>query len=578
MIEEKAGRPFPQDPQEQLWGGIRAVFDSWDNQRARDYRRLHGLGEEMGTGVNVQTMVFGNRGEDCATGVAFTRSPATGEPGIYGEYLRNAQGEDVVAGIRTPQSIHPKDGSGGLGEDFGTAFDQLQAVCRDLEAHYTDMQDVEFTIEGDQLYMLQTRTGKRTGPAAVRIAAEMVAEGLIDEATALSRIDAQHIEQMMAPVFDVHEKQKAVEDGRLLAKGLPAGPGAAAGRIALDAERAAAMAADGPVLLVREETSPEDIVGMHASAGIVTSRGGMTSHAAVVARGLGKPCIVGAGDLVVDEEKGEVRVGDRVLHEGDELSIDGTAGEVIAGRLKAQESEVLQVLLEGVEPSPAAAAFVRMLEWADGERRMRVRANADTPEDARRARAFGAQGIGLCRTEHMFFAEDRIALVRQMILGRNATDREAAARQAAGSAARRLRGHLRGDGRPAGDRASARPAAPRVPAARRARAGVAGRGHGGAGQRGGRPRRRPRRVEPDARPPRLPPRADRAGHLRDAGRGDRAGGGLEEKGGRTILSPKSWCRWSARRRSWRACASGWRRRWSASSPTRASSWRCRSAR
>jgi len=423
LIEETVGEPFPQDPQAQLWGGIGAVFDSWDNQRARDYRRLHGLGEDMGTGVNVQTMVFGNRGDDCATGVAFTRSPATGEPGIYGEYLRNAQGEDVVAGIRTPQSINPQAGRGGLGEDFAAAFEQLQQVCRDLEAHYKDMQDVEFTIEGGDLYMLQTRTGKRTGPAAVRIAGDLVAEGLIDETTALTRIDAQHIEQMMAPVFDVAEKKQAVESGRLLAKGLPAGPGAAAGRIALNAERAAAMAADGPVLLVREETSPEDIVGMHASAGILTSRGGMTSHAAVVARGLGKPCIVGAGDLTVDEETGEVRVGDTVLHEGDELSIDGTAGEVIAGRLKPQESEVLQVLLAGVEPSPAAAAFRRMLGWADGERRMRVRANADTPEDARRARAFGAEGIGLCRTEHMFFAEDRIALVRRMILGRDAADR-----------------------------------------------------------------------------------------------------------------------------------------------------------
>jgi pyruvate,orthophosphate dikinase len=426
LIEETAGRPFPQDPDEQLWGGIRAVFDSWDNQRARDYRRLHGLGEEMGTGVNVQTMVFGNRGEGCATGVAFTRSPATGEAEIYGEYLVNAQGEDVVAGTRTPQSIHPgDDGRGGLRADYETAFDRLAEVCEKLEAHYKDMQDVEFTIEDGELYMLQTRTGKRTGPAAVRIAADMVAEGRIDERTALSRIDAQHIEQMMAPVFDLAEKRKAIEEGRLLAKGLPAGPGAAAGRIALNAARAAEMAASGPVLLVREETSPEDIVGMHASVGIVTSRGGMTSHAAVVARGLGKPCIVGAGDLTVDEESGEVRVGDKVLREGDELSIDGTAGEVIAGRLKPQESEVLQVLLEGTEPSPAAAAFVRMLGWADGERRMRVRANADTPEDARRARAFGAEGIGLCRTEHMFFAEERIALVRRMILGRNAADREA---------------------------------------------------------------------------------------------------------------------------------------------------------
>ena len=425
LIEKHAGRPFPQDPHEQLWGGIRAVFDSWDNKRAREYRRLHGLPDDMGTGVNVQAMVFGNRGADCATGVAFTRSPATGEPGIYGEYLVNAQGEDVVAGTRTPQPIHPAadDEGEGLRGDFSAAYDELAEVCRSLEAHYTDMQDVEFTIEGGRLYMLQTRTGKRTGPAAVRIAVDLVTEGVVDEATALSRIEATHVEQMLAPVFDAAEKEKAITEGRRVARGLPAGPGAAAGRIALDADRAAEMAADGPVLLVREETSPEDIVGMHASAGILTSRGGMTSHAAVVARGLGKPCIVGAGALVVDEETGEVRVGGHVFREGDELSIDGTAGEVIAGRLAPQESEVLTVLLEGGEPSQASKAFLAALSWADDERRMRVRANADTPEDARRARAFGAEGIGLCRTEHMFFEEGRLALVRRMILGRGREDR-----------------------------------------------------------------------------------------------------------------------------------------------------------
>ncbi len=427
LIERHTGAPFPQDPHDQLWGGIGAVFDSWDNKRARDYRRLNGLGDDMGTGVNVQSMVFGNRGDDCATGVAFTRNPATGESGIYGEYLVNAQGEDVVAGIRTPQPIRPAAGrDGGMEAQFGDAYGRLVEVCRRLEAHYRDMQDVEFTVEGGELYMLQTRTGKRTGPAAVRIAADLVADGVIDRRSALSRIEASHIEQMMAPDFDAEEKRRAVEDeGRLLARGLPAGPGAAAGRIALDADRAAEMAAAGPVLLVREETSPEDIVGMHAAQGIITSRGGMTSHAAVVARGLGKPCIVGAGDLVVDEEAGEVRVGDRVLHEGDELSIDGSAGEVIAGALAPHDSEVLQALLEGGEVSAAATAFVGLLEWADAERRMRVRANADTPEDARRARAFGAEGIGLCRTEHMFFADDRIPLVRRMILARDDAERQA---------------------------------------------------------------------------------------------------------------------------------------------------------
>ncbi|HUO86512.1 MAG TPA: pyruvate, phosphate dikinase, partial [Thermoanaerobaculia bacterium] len=424
LIERHTGQPFPQDPEEQLWGGIRAVFDSWDNQRARSYRRLHGLPDDMGTGVNVQAMVFGNRGDDCATGVAFTRSPATGEPGIYGEFLVNAQGEDVVAGTRTPQPIEPRDGAaGGLAERFPEAAAELAAICQKLEGHYHDMQDVEFTIEAEKLSMLQTRTGKRTGPAAVRIAADFVADGLIDRRTALSRIEGFHIEQMMAPVFEVAEKERALAGGRLLARGLPAGPGAACGRIALTAERAAEMATSGPVLLIREETSPEDIVGMHASSGIVTSRGGMTSHAAVVARGLGKPCIVGAGELHVDDEAGEVRVAGQVFREGDEMSIDGTAGEVIAGSLAPQESEVLQSLLDGRAVSLAGESFLQLLAWADDERRMRVRANADTPEDARRARAFGAEGIGLCRTEHMFFAEDRIALVRRMILARGGEER-----------------------------------------------------------------------------------------------------------------------------------------------------------
>jgi pyruvate, orthophosphate dikinase len=426
-VEREAGKPFPQDPQEQLWGAVSAVFDSWDNERARQYRRLNDLSDDMGTGVNVQAMVFGNRGPDCATGVAFSRNPATGEAGIYGEYLKNAQGEDVVAGIRTPRSIHPDEeggGHGGLGEDFPHAWDTLREVADKLERHYGDMQDVEFTIEHGSLFMLQTRTGKRTGPAAVRIAVDLLEDGLIDEARALARIRPEHLEQMLAPEFDAAEKSRAVEGGRLLAKGLPAGPGAASGRIALTAERATAMAAEGPVLLVREETSPEDIVGMHDSSGIVTSRGGMTSHAAVVARGMGKPCIVGAGSLHIDEDEGTVRVGDTVLREGDEMSIDGTTGEVIAGGLATRDSAVIQVLLEDGEPTAASRAFTRVLELADGVRRLKVRANADTPGDARRGRAFGAQGIGLCRTEHMFFEEDRIPWVRRMILAADAEERE----------------------------------------------------------------------------------------------------------------------------------------------------------
>ncbi len=421
------GSPFPMDPREQLWGGVRAVFDSWNVQRARDYRRLHGLPEDSGTGVNVQTMVFGNKGADCATGVAFSRNPATGENRIYGEYLVNAQGEDVVAGTRTPQSIASKDGSGGLGEDFPDAFASLQDVCDTLEHHRRDMQDVEFTVEHRKLYMLQTRTGKRTGAAAIRIAVEMVEEGLIDKNEAVKRVDPNQLTQLLAPVFDLEEKTRAIEAGDLLAKGLAAGPGAAAGRIALSADRAAEMASDGAVLLVRDETSPEDIVGMHASAGILTSRGGMTSHAAVVARGLGKPCIVGAGALTVDDEKGELRVDGKTFREGDWLSIDGTAGEVLAGDLAVQPSEVLKVMLDGAESeSKDVGAFLKLLTWADEERRMRVRANADTPHDATVARALGAEGIGLCRTEHMFFEEDRLPWVRQVILARDAKERDEA--------------------------------------------------------------------------------------------------------------------------------------------------------
>jgi pyruvate,orthophosphate dikinase len=426
VIEEHAG-PFPQDPMEQLWGGVKAVFDSWNVQRARDYRRLHGLTEDSGTGVNVQTMVFGNRGTDCATGVAFTRNPASGERRIYGEYLVNAQGEDVVAGTRTPHQIAPADGDKGLGGEFPDAYRDLEGVCETLEQHREEMQDVEFTIQHEKLYMLQTRSGKRTGAAAVRIAGEMVEEGLIDQQEAIRRVHPDQLTQMMAPVFDPEEKAKAIASGDLLAKGLAAGPGAASGHIALTAERAAEMAKDGPVLLVRDETSPEDIVGMHASEGILTSRGGMTSHAAVVARGLGKPCIVGAGDLRVSEAKGELRVGEKVFKEGDMLSIDGSDGEVIAGKLSPKPSAVMHALLEdGDQDGPEVRVFTEILEWSDGERRMRVRANADTPHDAQVARALGAEGIGLCRTEHMFFEEDRLPWVRQVILAQSDDERSEA--------------------------------------------------------------------------------------------------------------------------------------------------------
>jgi pyruvate,orthophosphate dikinase len=419
LIETKHGRPFPQDPRQQLWGAVAAVFESWNNPRARDYRRLEHIPDHPGTGVNVQAMVFGNRGTDCATGVAFTRNPATGERKFFGEYLINAQGEDVVAGIRTPKPVEGENGEG-LAKDFPQAWNDLQEVCSTLEQSFRDMQDIEFTIQHGRLFMLQTRTGKRTGAAAIRIAVEMVEEGLIDRRTAIQRVEPQHLVQMLAPELDGKEKAQA----DLLARGLPAGPGAASGRIALSADRAAEMATSGTVLLVRAETSPEDIVGMHAAAGILTSRGGMTSHAAVVARGLGKPCVVGAGDLDVDERAGEVRVKGRVFHEGDPLSIDGTTGEVLAGALATHPSEVLLSLLDGSAPTtPGARAFRKILEWADGERRLRVRANADTPHDARVAAALGAQGIGLCRTEHMFFAEDRIPWVRRMILAQNDGER-----------------------------------------------------------------------------------------------------------------------------------------------------------
>jgi pyruvate,orthophosphate dikinase len=424
------GQPFPEEPRAQLWGAIGAVFASWDNRRAREYRRIHGISDKLGTAVNVQAMVFGNRGADCATGVAFTRNPATGEARVYGEYLVNAQGEDVVAGIRTPRQIVGEEGEGGLAEDFPHADRELREVCVRLERHYRDMQDVEFTIQHDRLYMLQTRRGQRTGPAAVRIAAELAAEGVLTPREAITRVEPQNLVQMLAPEFDPAEKARAVAEGRLLAHGLAAGPGAASGRMVLSAERAASLAAQGPVILVRAETSPEDIVGMHASAGILTSTGGRTSHAAVVARGMNKPCVVGAGALHVDERAGVVRVGDRVLAEDEEISIDGTSGEVIAGRLATSQSQVLRALLsEEASDSPAVGAFRRIVGWADEVRRMRVRANGDTPNDAAVARALGAEGIGLCRTEHMFFEEQRIPWVRRMILAESAAERaEALAR------------------------------------------------------------------------------------------------------------------------------------------------------
>ena len=429
-VRKETGKDFPDDPREQLWGAIGAVFKSWDNERARTYRKLHHIPDDWGTAVNVQAMVFGNRGETSATGVAFTRDPSTGEKKFYGEFLPNAQGEDVVAGIRTPRPLNA-DGSGiSLEETMPAAYAELQRVRDRLEKRFRDMQDLEFTIEDGHLYLLQTRNGKRTGFAAVRIATEMVDEGLIGEEEALSRVEPEQLVQLLAPVFDLKEKGAAMKANRLLGRGLPAGPGAASGRIALTAPRAVAMAAEGkPVVLVREETSPEDIAGMHAAAGILTTRGGATSHAAVVARGMGKTCVVGAGEITVDEARHQVRAKDLSAAEGDWISIDGTTGEVLLGQLPTRPSEVLQVALEkslAPEKSAVFRSFDRILKWADKRRRLGVRANADTPTDARVAVVFGAEGIGLCRTEHMFFEEKRILAVREMILAETAEGRRLA--------------------------------------------------------------------------------------------------------------------------------------------------------
>jgi pyruvate,orthophosphate dikinase len=433
IVRAATGNDFPQDVKQQLWGAIGAVFRSWNNQRAITYRKLNGIPDDWGTAVNVQSMVFGNMGDDCATGVAFTRNPATGERRFFGEYLPNAQGEDVVAGIRTPLPISRAQVVGdekSLESTMPKVYAQLEDVYKKLEGHYRDMQDIEFTIEAGKLYLLQTRTGKRTGFAAVKIACDMVDEKLIDSREAISRVEANQIIQLLAPVFDAKEKEKVLKSGRQLARGLPAGPGAAAGRIAFNAERAVEMAKDGPVILVRIETSPEDIAGMHKAAGILTTRGGLTSHAAVVARGMGRSCVVGAGTLRVDYGRGELRAeGHEPLEEGDWISIDGTTGEVMSGQLATRPSEVIQVLIEETmkpEQSETFRNFDRLLTWADEIRTLGVRSNADTPQDARVARLFGARGIGLCRTEHMFFAEERILRVREMILARN----EAGRRQA----------------------------------------------------------------------------------------------------------------------------------------------------
>ncbi|UYV14762.1 pyruvate, phosphate dikinase [Porphyrobacter sp. ULC335] len=414
IVADELGRPFPQDVHEQLWGAIRAVFDSWDSDRAKVYRRLNDIPGDWGTAVNVQAMVFGNMGETSATGVAFTRDPATGNRAYYGEYLINAQGEDVVAGIRTPQYLTKaaRETAGAkplsMEEALPEAYGELARVFDLLELHYKDMQDIEFTVERGKLWMLQTRSGKRTAKAALKMAVDMVAEGLIDEREAVRRVDPMALDQLLHPTLD----PKAVRN--VLTTGLPASPGAAAGKIVLDADTAEQWAGRGEkVILVRVETSPEDIHGMHAAQGILTARGGMTSHAAVVARGMGRPCVSGAGAVSIDRASRTLRIGATELKEGDAITLDGATGKVMLGIVPTVEPEL-------------AGDFGVLMVWADKLRRMKVRTNAETPEDCRMARQFGAEGIGLCRTEHMFFEASRISLVRQMILA----DDEAGRRRA----------------------------------------------------------------------------------------------------------------------------------------------------
>ncbi len=413
-VERETEKPFPQDPREQLWGAIGAVFSSWMNQRAITYRRLHEIPESWGTAVNVQAMVFGNMGDDSATGVAFTRNPSTGENALYGEFLVNAQGEDVVAGIRTPQNITEaariaaKSDKPSLEKLMPEVFGEFVRATQLLEKHYRDMQDMEFTVERGKFWMLQTRNGKRTARAALRVAVEMANSGLITRQEAIARIEPASLDQLLHPTIDPNAERK------IIGAGLPASPGAASGEIVFTADEAEALKADGhKVILVRVETSPEDIHGMHAAEGILTTRGGMTSHAAVVARGMGKPCVSGAGSLRVDYATQTLIAMGKVLNKGDIITIDGGAGQVMEGAAKMLAPEL-------------SGEFAVLMGWADADRRLKVRANAETPADARTARQFGAEGIGLCRTEHMFFEADRIIAVREMILAEDEAGRRAA--------------------------------------------------------------------------------------------------------------------------------------------------------
>ncbi len=414
VVENRLGHPFPQDPNDQLWGAVGAVFASWMNDRAKFYRRMHDIPESWGTAVNVQSMVFGNMGDTSATGVAFTRNPSTGEARLYGEFLINAQGEDVVAGIRTPQSL-TRAGREEMGETAPSMEEAMPAVFTEfvdvvgrLESHYRDMQDIEFTVEQGRLWMLQTRNGKRTAKSALKIAVDLAAEGVISEEEAVSRVEPAALDQLLHPTLDPNATRSVV------AAGLPASPGAATGKIVFDADEAERLSQLGDaVILVREETSPEDIHGMHAARGIVTARGGMTSHAAVVARGMGRPCVCGINELSIDDKAGTFTARGRTFRAGEVITIDGSKGEVLDGAVAMIEPEL-------------TGDFQTLMAWADKVRRLKVRANAETPLDAKTARGFGAEGIGLCRTEHMFFDDARIAAVREMILADDEAGRRAA--------------------------------------------------------------------------------------------------------------------------------------------------------
>ena len=404
VVKRELGREFPQEPKDQLLEAIKAVFRSWNNERAILYRNMYGIPDSLGTAVNVQSMVFGNSGNDSGTGVAFTRNPANGDSKLFGEFLVNAQGEDVVAGIRTPQPISE------MADAFPEVYTQFEKIANTLENHYKDMQDMEFTVEDRKLYMLQTRNGKRTAAAAVKIAVDLVKEGLIDKDTAVMRVEPDMIDQLLHPVFDAEELKKATP----VTKGLPASPGAATGQIVFNAEDAGAFAAEGKkVILVREETSPEDLAGMVAAEGILTARGGMTSHAAVVARGMGKCCVAGCKEISVDEAAKTLTVGGKVYKEGDSISLNGSDGSVYTEAIKTLAPEL-------------SGDFGQIMEWADEARTLKVRTNADNPRDAAQAVAFGAEGIGLCRTEHMFFDDERIPKIRRMILAEDEADRREA--------------------------------------------------------------------------------------------------------------------------------------------------------